>query len=257
MPENAPTTPTAPTLNEQEKKSDRIYRFIISALCFAMCTVQIVNVIYPFFISSEFFVIHFMFGMLMCYLVYDYKGKKRYFYSPAKIFDIILALGVAAVAIYILRDIDAFLLRMDLVASPTDIVMGAICTVIVLEGCRRLTGPSPPAIALITILYALFGKYLPGLIGHKGYSFTRVIKTIFSQQGIFGMPIGVSANTVFLFLLFALRFRGGRQSKICRSQRSSGNARRKPSFFPFTLHIFTRHVLPYPFFEECFSCFPP
>lgn len=160
MPENAPTTPTAPTLNEQEKKSDRIYRFIISALCFAMCTVQIVNVIYPFFISSEFFVIHFMFGMLMCYLVYDYKGKKRYFYSPAKIFDIILALGVAAVAIYILRDIDAFLLRMDLVASPTDIVMGAICTVIVLEGCRRLTGPSLPAIALITILYALFGKYL-------------------------------------------------------------------------------------------------
>ena len=202
MPENAPTTPTAPTLNEREKKSDRIYRFIISALCFAMCTVQIVNVIYPFFISSEFFVIHFMFGMLMCYLVYDYKGKKRYFYSPAKIFDIILALGVAAVAIYILRDIDAFLLRMDLVASPTDIVMGAICTVIVLEGCRRLTGPSLPAIALITILYALFGKYLPGLIGHKGYSFTRVIKTIFSQQGIFGMPIGVSANTVFLFLLF-------------------------------------------------------
>ena len=202
MPENAPTTPTAPTLNEQEKKSDRIYRFIISALCFAMCTVQIVNVIYPFFISSEFFVIHFMFGMLMCYLVYDYKGKKRYFYSPAKIFDIILALGVAVVAIYILRDIDAFLLRMDLVASPTDIVMGAICTVIVLEGCRRLTGPSLPAIALITILYALFGKYLPGLIGHKGYSFTRVIKTIFSQQGIFGMPIGVSANTVFLFLLF-------------------------------------------------------
>ena len=180
MPENAPTTPTtptAPTLNEQEKKSDRIYRFIISALCFAMCTVQIVNVIYPFFISSEFFVIHFMFGMLMCYLVYDYKGKKRYFYSQAKIFDIILALGVAAVAIYILRDIDAFLLRMDLVASPTDIVMGAICTVIVLEGCRRLTGPSLPAIALITILYALFGKYLPGLIGHKGYSFTRVIKT--------------------------------------------------------------------------------
>ena len=202
MPETVPATPTTPTLNEQEKKGGRIYRFIISALCFAMCTVQIVNVIYPFFKSSQFFVIHFMFGMLMCYLVYDYKGKKRYFYHPAKVFDIILALGVAAVAAYVLRDIDAFLLRMDLVASPTDIVMGAVCTVIVLEGCRRLTGPSLPAIALITILYALFGKYLPGLIGHKGYSFSRIIKTIFSQQGIFGMPIGVSANTVFLFLLF-------------------------------------------------------
>lgn len=202
MPETVPATPTTPTLNEQEKKGGRIYRVIISALCFAMCTVQIVNVIYPFFKSSQFFVIHFMFGMLMCYLVYDYKGKKRYFYHPAKIFDIILALGVAAVAAYVLRDIDTFLLRMDLVASPTDIVMGAVCTVIVLEGCRRLTGPSLPAIALITILYALFGKYLPGLIGHKGYSFSRIIKTIFSQQGIFGMPIGVSANTVFLFLLF-------------------------------------------------------
>jgi len=71
-----------------------------------------------------------------------------------------------------------------------------------LEACRRLTGPSLTTIALVTILYAFWGKYLPWLLGHKGYSLQRVVKTIFSDQGVFGMPIGVSANTVFLFLLF-------------------------------------------------------
>lgn len=186
----------------KEATGQKIYRYIISALCIAMCTVQIVNVIYPVLKSSQFFVVHFMFGMLLCYLVYDYKGKKEFFTGPGKTFDLILAIGTAAVAIYILRDIDAFLLRMDLVPNSTDIFMGCICTLIVLEGCRRLTGPSLPIIALITILYAAFGKFLPGLIGHKGYSMNRIIKTIFSQQGIFGMPLGVSANTVFLFLLF-------------------------------------------------------
>ena len=186
----------------KEHTGQTVYRHIVTALCIAMCTMQIANVIYPFLKGSQFFVAHFLFGMLMCFLVYDYKGKKEFFHGPAKSFDIILALGVVAVCVYILRDIDAFLLRIDMSPSSADIVMGAVCTVIVLEGCRRLTGPSLPAIALIAILYALFGQYLPNLIGNKGYSFSRVIKTIFSQQGIFGQPIGVSANTVFLFLLF-------------------------------------------------------
>ena len=78
--------------------------------------------------------------------------------------------------------------------------MGIVVTLLVLEACRRLTGPSLTTIALVTILYAFWGKYLPGLLGHKGYSLQRVVKTIFSDQGVFGMPIGVSANTVFLRL---------------------------------------------------------
>lgn len=188
-----------PDVRTSEKKP---YRYFVIVVCSLMSILQVANVIYPFFISSQFFVLHFMFGMLLCYLVYDYKGKKSYLSGWSKVIDLLLAAATVFIACYILKDIDAFLLRMDLSASRTDIILGAICTILVLEGCRRLTGPSLPIIAIITILYALFGKYLPGLLGHRGYSFSRIIKAVFSQQGIFGMPIGVSANTVFLFLLF-------------------------------------------------------
>lgn len=183
-------------------KADAWYRRGITLICFVMCAIQVGNFILPPMKTTSFFVLHFMFGMLMCYLIYDWKGKKTYLYGPGKLPDLLMALAAVAVAVYILRDVDGYLTRIQISASNADIVMGIVVTLLVLEACRRLTGPSLTTIALVTILYAFWGKYLPGLLGHKGYSLQRVVKTIFSDQGVFGMPIGVSANTVFLFLLF-------------------------------------------------------
>ena len=181
---------------------NKVYRKIIVAICVIMCVIQVGNFILPPMKTTSFFVLHFMFGMLMCYLIYDYKGKKTFFYGPGKIPDIIMAACAVAVAAYILQDVDAYLTRIQINATTMDIVMGFITSVLVLEACRRLTGPSLTIIALITVAYAFWGGFLPGLLGHKGYSLQRVVRTIFSEQGIFGMPLSVSANTVFLFLLF-------------------------------------------------------
>ena len=188
--------------NAPHTKGQRVYQLLITTLCFAMCLMQIGNFILPPMKSTAFFALHFMFGMLMCYLIYDWHGEKTGLTGIKKIPDLLLAAGAVAVAVYIVSDVDGYLTRIQINASSMDILMGLIATVLVLEACRRLTGPSLTIIALITIAYAFLGKYLPGLLGHKGYSLQRVIKTIFSEQGIFGMPIGVSANTVFLFLLF-------------------------------------------------------
>jgi TRAP transporter 4TM/12TM fusion protein len=56
---------------------------------------------------------------------------------------------------------------------------------------------------LIALAYALFGGNSPGLLAHRGYDIVRVISTTFSDQGIYGTPLAVSASNIYLFLLFA------------------------------------------------------
>lgn len=167
-----------------------------------MCTIQLINYLFLYMNSTAFLVLHFMFGTLMCFLIYDYKGKATEWSGSQKWIDMIFGTGAIAIAIHLLSDIDGYLLRIQLVPSTIDIIMGILITIIVLESARRLTGPSISIIAIITVIYALIGKFIPGILGNKGYSLVRIIKSIFSEHGIWGMPLSVSANTVFIFLLF-------------------------------------------------------
>lgn len=180
----------------------KYYKIFITVLAYIFCLIEILNFTISPMQSSIFFTIHFMFALLMCYLIFDIRGRATYWTGWSKIFDVLFCLGAIAVAIYILSDIEAYLTRIQIRAAPMDVVMGAISTILVLESCRRLTGKALTIIAFISIIYAYFGKYIPGGMGHNGYSVQRIITAIFSEQGIFGMPLAVAANTIFLFLLF-------------------------------------------------------
>lgn len=84
-----------------------------------------------------------------------------------------------------------------------DIVAGIILIVLLLEASRRAIGPALPIIALIFTLYAFLGSHLPLVIGFRGVCLRRYLSQIaLSTEGIFGIPLRVSANTVFLFVLF-------------------------------------------------------
>ena len=178
------------------------YKHIIAAIASLACIIQTANFILPPMNSTAFLALHFMFGMLMCFLVYNRKGKAAYWTGNFKWIDLLFALFSVAVAGYIVSDIDGYLMRIQLSPSIMDIIMGIGATILILEASRRLTGLSLSIIAAISILYAFFGDNLPGVLGHKGYSLIRVVKSIFSEHGIWGMPLSVSANTVFIYLLF-------------------------------------------------------
>jgi TRAP transporter 4TM/12TM fusion protein len=95
---------------------------------------------------------------------------------------------------------------------PGDLVVSIIGTLLVLEACRRVIGMIMTGICLTAILYAFFGPYMPELIIHKGYSIERITTTLWlTTEGIFGLPIGVAATFVFVFVLFGafLEYTGG------------------------------------------------
>jgi len=92
-----------------------------------------------------------------------------------------------------------------------DVVIGLITIVILLEAARRALGMALSIIAICFLLYDYFGQYMPDLIAHKGASLTKLSSQMYlTTEGIFGVPLGVSAGFVFLFVLFgALLERAG------------------------------------------------
>ena len=84
-----------------------------------------------------------------------------------------------------------------------DIFVGAVAIVISFEVSRRTVGWALPIIAMIGILYALFGRSMPDAIAHKGFPLRRIIEyCYFSQAGVFGIMANVMATYVILFIFF-------------------------------------------------------
>jgi TRAP transporter 4TM/12TM fusion protein len=84
-----------------------------------------------------------------------------------------------------------------------DVVVGSALILIVLEAARRSTGWPVPLVAIAFLLYSIFGPYLPEFLIHKGYSIKRLSTYLaLSTDGVFGVPLGVSANFIFLFILY-------------------------------------------------------
>lgn len=84
-----------------------------------------------------------------------------------------------------------------------DMIFGILLTVLLLEAARRSLGPALAAVALVFIVYSFFAAKMPLAFSFKSVSLTKFIsKMTMSTEGIYGVPLYVSANIVFLFVLF-------------------------------------------------------
>lgn len=152
--------------------------------------------------------IHLGFAILIVFLNYPFFKKPRFglkFLSATDripIFDYIIAIVAAFTAIYIMVDYAGITTRYG-APITRDIVIGLALTVFLLEASRRVIGPALPIIALLFCGYAFFGPYMPDIIAFKGVSMNRFVgQMTMSQEGIYGIPLDVSATIVFLFVLF-------------------------------------------------------
>ena len=116
-----------------------------------------------------------------------------------------LAAGSAAISLYFLVFFDDVFIRR--VGNPIaqDYMMGVVAIILVMEATRRTMGNLLPAIGMACLLYALFGRYMPSVLAHRGYSVVRVVNHIYiGTEGIYGIAVGVVATYVFHFVLFGI-----------------------------------------------------
>jgi len=92
--------------------------------------------------------------------------------------------------------------RAGVFPTRADVIVGVLLVIVTIEASRRATGWSLPLLCLGFAVYPFIGPYLPGLLAHRGFSFNTLISFLFSDNGIYGIPIQVSARDVYLFILF-------------------------------------------------------
>ena len=88
--------------------------------------------------------------------------------------------------------------------TSTDILVGVVGLVLVIEAARRSLGLALPILCGLFLVYAYIGPSLPDwLFPHRGYSLERIVAQTFLQaQGVFGVALGVMFTYVFLFVIF-------------------------------------------------------
>ncbi|HNU93448.1 MAG TPA: TRAP transporter permease [Bacillota bacterium] len=144
-------------------------------------------------------VTHLGFVLTLTYLLYPPTTKGRDKFSW---FDLLLAIAGAGVAAYYLTNYQHLMTRAG-DYTTMDMFVGAIAILLVLEAARRVVGLPIVVILCVCLLYAYFGKRMPGFLRHRGASFERLTTHMFfTTEGILGIPLGVSSTFIFLFIMF-------------------------------------------------------
>jgi len=90
---------------------------------------------------------------------------------------------------------------------PADIWVGGIIILLTLEATRRTAGLALTLIAITFLAFVYFGPYMPSMIAHAGYDASYIIASNYmSDQGIYGVILGVTADFIFLFVIFGALF---------------------------------------------------
>ena len=151
--------------------------------------------------------IHLGFALLLAFLIFPFSKNKK-----ISIIDVLISLIAAFCCLYIyffydqLIDRGGVLLKITLgqnINIPIELIIGITGILILLEATRRAIGLPLVIIAICFLLFSFFGRYAPEMISHGGLSLKRLVGfQWFDQEAIFGIPIGVSVDFIFLFVLF-------------------------------------------------------
>lgn len=171
---------------------------IISGVCILFSLLQLYSTwfIIP---STHMRPLHLGIVLMLAFLLYpaSRKGSKK----TLPWYDVVLALISLACFLYPVVCFETIARQVSY--QTYQIVIGVVGILLLLEGCRRVVGMPIVIIACCFVLIGVFGKIMPGFLGNRGFSIKNIVKHLFyTQEGVFGSPIGASSTFIFLFILF-------------------------------------------------------
>jgi len=196
-------------LMEQYDSESRIRRplgimaIIISIIAISMSAFHFYTGGFGLLLGLKQRAIHLAFTFCLTFLIYP--GNKKSFDKNKEripLYDVFLSILGTMVCLYLVVFFKAISIRVGF-PNTMDLIMGGLAIILVLEATRRIVGSALPIVVTVFLLYSYFGQIMPGFFAHRGYSLERIIEHLYSgTEGIFGIPLGVSASFVFLFILF-------------------------------------------------------
>lgn len=203
---------------EREFDPETAFRPTGKTLGFVIAAILVSMSVYHFYASGFGLVrelvhrgIHLSFVLGLVFLLFGVRKndtlppKAWYRFDGVPLIDIVFAVLAVGAAMYLPLLPAAALAQRVGNPSPSDIFMGSALLLLTLEATRRSVGPTLPIIGLMFIGFAYFGPWMPSALKHGGSSWLGIINHLYmTNQGIYGIAIGVMAQYVFLFILFGV-----------------------------------------------------
>lgn len=193
----------AKVVNEDTNSSYAL-NLLIAVLAIGMVGFHILQLLQLIVPSGQLKNIHLGISLLICFLMLASKATQK---SKSKqIFWIFMALLTLIPSLYIHLEYDSLIGARALFSSNTDLLIGLALLILTLIATAAQWGLVIPIVGIVSILYAIFGYIFPGeVLYHGGVSITRIIgyTSIPQFRGLFGGLLEVSANMIFIFMVFA------------------------------------------------------
>src|ERR687893_1437756 len=208
VPDKAPATISTEALRKaesfieaEEGGTNRLFGWpgrIATAIAVAMSVFHLYS---AYFIvpTQELRYTHVAFVLLLSFLLFPVAARSR---NRIRWWDVVPGLLAVATISYALWGGEDFTDRAT-VPERWDVIVGCVFIVLLLEATRRTTGPIMPIVAILFIVYAMTGPYLPPPWTHRGYDLYRLVGHLFiTLEGIFGVAVDVSSTLIILFTIY-------------------------------------------------------
>jgi TRAP transporter 4TM/12TM fusion protein len=172
----------------------RIFRVAVAVIAVVMVLYHMRAIVFGVPEAILFRGTHLLFALVLAFLLYRWTGEMTE--TPPPIQDYVLAALAAAPIVYLFLNYEYIVTRIFYVddLTPADMAMGVLITLVVLEATRRVIGWALPLTAVAFLVYGLVVARLEPM---------RLLDQLYTTtEGIFGIPLSVSASYVLIFVLF-------------------------------------------------------
>ena len=144
------------------------------------------------------------FLFILVFFLYELKTQVEKKKTVGAIINLFMVALVIAIGTYFVINMSSPIMvhRAMVGATLPEIIMGVFLILIIMEIARRKVGLALTVLSAVFIIYAIFGKSMPAMIKHKGYTITAITEYLaWTTEGIFGTCIGASVTFVCLYII--------------------------------------------------------
>ncbi len=177
---------------------------IVTLVALGMCAFHLYTAQFGLFSAMVQRPVHLLFACALVFLIYP--PAKQHLARPRRWLHLAWDWALIGLTAWSLMHISLGYKELVLrggMATTADLWLGGALILLVLEATRRIMGPALPIITLVALAYTIWGHYIPGLWGHRLIDLEQLVSYQYlTTEGLFTIPLGVSASFIFIFILF-------------------------------------------------------
>jgi TRAP transporter 4TM/12TM fusion protein len=187
----------------KESTVSKAFRYLTYGIAFVTGSFHMLNIGGLIIISTQWVrIFHLMMMLSLTYLTFIRGKENKQAHWIWYALSIIGVIASFTLGVYLLSSWKEIALSGG-VTTKTDSIVGIIMILVIVEATRRSLGNMLTLILVFFLAYPFVGRFLPGILRARFYSLQSVSSFLFaSGQGIYGIPVGVSATYIILFTIY-------------------------------------------------------